>query len=160
MKADCIRDYTTEVFRIYAALGKPTTERLQDIIFKAELTNIKEHSRGLDLTNYEIFERAKSAVKYHKPLLDDIAAVEKTIHALEKRGKGYVIRAIEEIYFVHPSTSVSHKDITERVRRFSLIYPADIATVYRWLKEARSLCAEFRGLRVSDNILQFIKTCE
>lgn len=144
MKKDFTRDYVTEAFRLYAAMGKPTYEDAKATIYKAELMNYKSFDPATAVQQAEI------AVEKKEPMLLDILAVEKTIELLERGKKPHIIAAIKEVYFAYPLQPLRKGDISGRVRRYSLQCPTDERTVYRWLKEARLLCAAIRGLRITD----------
>lgn len=145
MKKDFTRDYVTEAFRLYAAMGKPKYESARKNLYETEL-------KRRDLLNPEIaILQAEVEVKKQEAMLLDIFAVDKTVELLERGGKKYIANAVEEVYFVQPLTQIHKGDITARVRRFALSCPTDERTVYRWLKEARLLCAAIRGLRIGED---------
>lgn len=144
MKKDFIRDYVTEAFRLYAAMGKPTYEEAREKVFQTELMKRKDFDPAVAVQQAEI------AVDKKEPMLLDILAVDKTIELLERGEKSHIAAAVKEIYFVYPLQPLHRGDISCRVRRYSLQCPTDERTVYRWLKEARLLCAAVRGLRIAD----------
>ena len=78
-------------------------------------------------------------------------AADKTIDLLERGEKGHIVDALKAVYFIYPLQPLRRGDISGRVRRFALTYPAEERTVYRWLKEARLLCAAIRGLRITES---------
>ncbi|MDR1001690.1 MAG: hypothetical protein LBL82_00245 [Oscillospiraceae bacterium] len=117
MKKDFTRDYTTEIFRLYAQQGCPT------------------------------YEQAKIYAENNPPLLLDILAAQKTIELLERGEKSHIVTALREVYFKYPSQPLRAGDISSRVCSYALSVPTDERTVYRWLHEARLLCASLRGLR-------------
>lgn len=145
MKKDFTRDYTTEIFRIYALAGMPTYEEAREKIFKEEL---KKRS---SVAAEEALAQAEIAVEKRTPYLLDILAAEKTFELLRAGDRTEIAKAVKAVYCVNPSHPLQRGDITNRVRRFALEYPADARTVYRWLKGARLLCAAVRGLRISDD---------
>ena len=144
MKKDFTRDYVTEIFRAYAAAGMPTYDNERERIYQEELTR----RAAMDAETAVI--QAEIATEARTPYLLDILAAEKTMELLERGNKAVVVRAVKEIYCAYPTRPLRRGDLTDRVRRFSLLCPADTSTVYRWLKEARLLCAAVRGLRISD----------
>lgn len=85
-----------------------------------------------------------------KPLTNtqtaDINAVFKTLEYFESTNRLYVVAAIKAVYFAGADKPIRTRNISERVSHFAVNCPADESTVYRWLKEARSKFAEFRGL--------------
>lgn len=143
MKKDFTRDYTTEIFRLYAAMGKPTYERAKSDIYEAELLNRS------NLDPQTAVAQAERAVENNTSLLLDVMAAERTIEILERGEKGHIIAAVKAVYFADPKAPLRRGDISARVHHFSLHCPTDERTVYRWLKEARLLCAAIRGLRIS-----------
>lgn len=57
---------------------------------------------------------------------------------------------MKAVYFAYPQQPICKGDISDRVRRYSMQCPTDERAVYRWLKEARLLCAAVRGLRIAE----------
>lgn len=145
MKKDFTRDYVTEIFRAWAAAGMPTYDEARERAFKIELAKRDSMDAAMALVQAEI------ATEKRTPFLLDIMAAEKTMELLERGEKNAIVRAVKEVYCAYPTQPLRRGDITDRVRRYSLICPADTSTVYRWLKEARLLCAAVRGLRISDD---------
>lgn len=146
MKKDFTRDYTTEIFRAYAAAGMPTYEEARERVYKAELAKRKSIDAATAIAQAEL------ATEKRTPYLLDILSAEKTFELLEYGGKEVIVRAVKAVYCAYPTQPLRRGDITDRVRRFSSECPADTSTVYRWLKEARLLCAAVRGLRISDDV--------
>ena len=141
MTKDPTRDYTTAAFRLYSALGCPTYDKPRDDIYKQEL-------KRRELLNPEIaIKQAEIAVAEHEPMLLDILSVQRTLELLLRGEKQHIIAAVKAVYFPEPTRPLRRGDISDRVRRFSLSVPTDERTVYRWLKEARIMCAALRGLR-------------
>lgn len=138
------RDYATEAFRLYAAMGKPTYEQARTAVYEAELAKRNYFDPATAVQQAEI------AVEKKEPMLLDILAVDKTIEILERGGKSYIVEAIKEVYFIQPSKPITHSDIYSRVLNFSLRCPTDTSSVYRWLKKARLLCVSIRGLRLPE----------
>lgn len=118
MKKDRTRDYTTDVFRVWAAAGYPTFD---EALMRA---CDDDASRAL----------------YHL----DILAAAQTIKDLEESERGYIADAVRAVYCT--GRCLSNKDISGRVRRHAREAHADERTVYRWLREARRICAEYRLL--------------
>lgn len=144
MEKEFTKVYTTEAFRLFARLGFPTYERAQKIVFEQEMRRRSEISPDIAIV------QAEKAVEKQTPTLLDILAAERTIALLERGGKTNIVSAVKAVYFVNPQSPLRRGDISNRVRRFAVTYPADERTVYRWLKEARLLCAAVRGLRISE----------
>lgn len=142
MKKDFIRDYITEIFKVYAESGFSTCEQARQNIYNRKMEQ-------LSYINPEIAVRkAEAEVKAHKPFLDDISAVERTIEYFKITGKTHIIKAVQAIYFDFPRSKAQHNKISARVNRFADENAADVRTVYRWLKEARKICAYYRELSV------------
>ena len=144
MKKDFTRDYVTEAFRVYAAMGKPTYEEAQRKVYEIELSKCSDIDPSIAVV------QAEKAIKNNMPLLLDILAVDKTIELLEHGEKGYIVAAIKAVYFTEPVAPLRRGDISKRVHYYALTCPTDERTVYRWLREARLLCAAVRGLRIAD----------
>lgn len=144
MKKDFTRDYVTEIFRVYAAAGMPTYEDARARVYKAELFARSSMDAETAISQAEI------ATEKRTPYLLDILAAEKTFELLERGGKSAIAQAVKAVYCVNPLQPLRRGDITSRVQRFAFTYPAEARSVYRWLKEARLLCAAVRGLRISD----------
>ena len=145
MKKDFTRDYVTEIFRVYAAAGMPTYEDARARVYRAELSARSSMDAETAISQAEI------AVEKRMPYLLDILAAEKTFELLERGGKSAIAQAVKAVYCVNPLQPLRRGDITSRVREFSLTYPMDTRVIYRWLKEARLLCATIRGLRIADD---------
>lgn len=99
----------------------------------------------------QAFRRYAATVPQEEKLLSepeqaDIEAVRKTIKTLERGGKEYIVSAIRAIYFQNPKAPLRKGDISARVHKFSLAYPVSEKQAYAWLKYARMICADFRGL--------------
>lgn len=113
---DNTRDYTVAQFRLYAALGYPS---------KAQVIADKTMHRALQL---------------------DLLAVIDTLDDLTNSGKDYICQAVSAVYFVAPTAALHKGEINSRVTKFAINNYTDERTVFRWLKEARLLCAKLRGL--------------
>lgn len=145
MQKDFTRDYVTAAFRFYAQCGQPTYEQAREIIYQAEIEKRSEIDPALAVA------QAEAVVAKQTPALLDLLAVGETIALLERGGKPHIMAAVRAVYLANPSEEFRRGDIIGRVRRFALEYPADERSVYRWLKEARLLCAAIRGLRITDS---------
>lgn len=144
MKKDYIRDYATEMFRTYAAAGMPTYEAERKRIYTEAIRKCSTRDAAV------AHMQAEAAVEKAAPYLLDILAVESTMNLLERGNKRHIADAVKVVYFVAPTHPLEHRDIAARVLRYSMQCPAGTRTVYYWLKEARYLCAAFRGLHISD----------
>lgn len=143
MQKENSRDYATEAFRYYASLGCPRFEEFREKIY------LDAAKRAVGKDPEAAAMEADEAIKKSMPQLLDIFAVEKTIENLERSDKGYIIAAIEDVYFVQPNKPLKHGELTDRVRRSSFTSYTGERTVYGWLREARQMFAEIRGLRVN-----------
>lgn len=85
----------------------------------------------------------------NKPLRDDIAAVIDMIDYFDKNDKQYINHAVEAVYFTLPKR-VRKNDVSNRVLKLSLQFPASESTIYLWLKEAKRIFSEQRGLFISE----------
>ena len=143
MKKDYTRDYITEAYRLYAAMGQPKYDNVKrDIYNNALMDNSIDPAAAV--------ARAEKAVETATPMLLDLLAVETAISLLERGGKSYIIKAIKAVYFVAPSSPLRKGDISNRVHRLSIDMPASERSIYQWLREARLLCASIRGLRIDN----------
>lgn len=115
---DSTKDYTIAQFRSYAALGCPS---------KAQIISDKT---------------------MHKALRLDLLAVIDTLNALTSSGKNYICQAVSAVYFVAPTKPLHKGEINLRVTKFAVNNYIDERTVFRWLKKARLLCADYRGLNI------------
>lgn len=93
-------------------------------------------------------EKLKEKITADKALIDNIEAVNKTLEYFRSNNKDHVIKAIESVYFFCPKRVMKKKELTERVIFFSLSYGASERTVFYWLKEARDVFSELRGLKM------------
>jgi hypothetical protein len=123
LKKDSTRDYITAAFRLYAALHCPTESEISSM--------------------HIVDERTTIAVKL------DLIAVYQTMKDLDSSGKNYICKAIEAIYFVEPKRPLKKGEIDSRALSFAMSNYVDKRTVWRWLKEARQLCALHRGLNIA-----------
>lgn len=142
MKKDPTRDYTTAAFRSFSALGM-TYEQAKESVYHAEIEKWSHLNPSIAVI------QAQKAVQQSGPMLLDILSVEKTLEILERGGKPYIVDAVKAVYFFRPTAPLRKGEISLRVRRFALSVPTDERTVYRWLREARMMCAAVRGLNIS-----------
>lgn len=150
IKSDATRDYATEAFRYYAALGKPTYEQLKQQLYDEILRKQKRELirvSGISNPTQNAQINAEREVERRTPELLDILAVEKTLDLLHLGNKPEIIRCIECVYFPEPSRPIKRGEITERVSRACTEVYASERQIYYWLKQARQLFAAERGLR-------------
>lgn len=150
---DYTRDYATEAFRFYAKVGKPSFEKLKQQIYDQALELSKRE--GIKTNNIcsptELsVMKAEQAVLEKKAELEDILAVEKTLHKIKGLQGKEVKKAVELVYFIEADKELKKGDIEKRVINASLELNADRSTIYRWLGIARKVFCHERGLRVTD----------
>ena len=152
---DNITDYATEAFAYYARNGKPNIETLKENIRKQALEESKKETCGISgniskPTEYQIM-RMEEAVEQHMAEIQDIAAVCKTIKAIEQMKKGEDIKkAVEMVYMAPGQEQRKEKGyISARVAAAAISIPASERSIYYWLKIARVIFAKERGLRIS-----------
>ena len=138
------RDYATHAYQQYAALGYPTRDSYELKIRQEVLR------RNAADPSDEIDKKADKAVADKKPLLADIEAVNIVIDALKVSGKSYVIEAIHDVYFVEPKRKPRRGEIHSRVTRCAADRYASTRSVYDWLRVARLMFCQERGMNTSD----------
>lgn len=147
MKKDNIRDYATEAFRFYAALGKPSYRTLKAQYMAEALDDYqREHEKGNGIgkpTEAAVIYAEKQVEKKTAELLD-ILAVEKVYYT----SKNIVREIIEIVYFENPKETIKKGEITQRVIKASICTYNSERAVYAILKAVRLRFAEERGLRV------------
>lgn len=136
MKKDRVCDYATTAFALYAKYGRRSEEELRDYIYHRELLRNDRPDIAV--------KKAEAAVAESTALFDDISAVCRTLELLKRCGDPDRLRAVELVYVTDEGST--RRDIGDRVRAVSHKIPATERTIYRWLKEARTVFAEFRGL--------------
>lgn len=124
MKKDSLKDFATAAFVRYARRGKPSHEEF-----------VKRNDPNT--------EKTTSA-------LADIDAINRMFSELERQDKGYISDAVRAIYMCYPYNMPSNEQMYQRVLAHSISVPADVSTIYRWLKYARELYASCRGLEFGD----------
>lgn len=147
MRKDRITDYATAAFKDYAKYGATSRELASKLYSRAALT-AAEHI-GVEAPKNNVGAAIAAAEKTTEecaPLLADMEAVERTFEHL--KNKGHIIDAVKAVYMAEPFQPLSQREIGRRVINFAVNYPADVRTVYKWLKQARQLFAFYRGLNV------------
>lgn len=124
MIKDTTRDYIIAAFNLYAVCNCPTTE--------------------------EIHKRLHT--QFNSAQLLDLLAVSKTMEQLRTSDRDYIYRAVEAVYFKQPFKKLQKGEIESRVVDFAIKNYVDERSVWRWLKEARTICAEERGLNIYPTI--------
>ena len=124
MKKDSIRDYATEAFRFYASCGRLTSEQIKEKIYKEIYEQSKKEFghcgiKGFsDSTAYAVL-KAEEAMTQMQAEFEDILAVERTLAQVNR----HIKKAVE------------------------IEMPASERSIYYWLRKARIIFAEERGLR-------------
>ena len=96
-----------------------------------------------------IYQREKRV--FHGDYLDVYCYLVFRKATMQARIDGQGIKqAVEIVYFTAPEQKLKRGDIIDRVRRACIELPADERTVYRYLKMARRMFAEERGLRSAE----------
>lgn len=152
---DYLRDYCTEAFRFYACNGMNADKYKQKIYDEAlEQQKRMEKSCGISCPTEAAIIRAENAVDEKLAEIKDMEAVEMTIAELEAAGRNHdIVQAIKIVYFQDAGKELEPGDISLRVHAAELDIPASERSVYRYLKKARMMFAEHRGLRI--NIKKF-----
>lgn len=136
MKKDGVTDYAVTAFALYARYDRRNEAELREYIYSRELLKYDRPEIAI--------RRAEAAVAEKNALFADIAAVEKTLTLLSRCGDPDRLKAVEAVYI--SKSGNSRRNVAMRVRAISREIPVAERTVYRWLKEARTIFAEFRGL--------------
>lgn len=164
MLKDNIRDYATEAFRLYARLDRPTYDVLRERVYDYALGIERKRevsSKGLSKPTEQAIINAQCMLAEFEAKLLDILAVESTLRILSLRENGQAIkRAVEIVYFTEPDRDIRRNEITERSIYAALIIHADERTVYRYLKQARAIFAQERGLRDRKVVSSGFKLCD
>lgn len=144
-----IRDYATAAFRFYAEKNMSADEYKKKIYDEAlEDYKKRQKSAGISCPTEAAIIRAERAVNEKLAEIKDMEAVELTVAELRVKPQGRaIVQAIEIIYFKDADKELKKGDIHSRVHTAEIYIPASQNTVYRWLREARRLFAEKRGLR-------------
>lgn len=138
-------DYTTGIFTRVNMLKYPTAEEYTARI-RADV-----YKRLAQLNPQIIVAKADATIMIYKPIIDDIEAVNKTFDNLAERDKGYIIDAVKAVYFPYKGkVKIPNEILKERTLAFSMRNYIDERTAYRWLKEARAICAFYRGITVEE----------
>lgn len=138
-------DTVTAIFARVASLRYPTEEEYTSRI-RADV-----YKRLAHLNPQIIVAKADATLLTYKPIIDDISAVAKTFSNLAERDKGYIIQAVKAVYFPYKGkTKIPNEILKERTLAFSTQNFIDERTAYRWLKEARAICAFYRGITVEE----------
>lgn len=136
MKKDNISDYAIAAFARYAHYDRRSENELKEYIYHRELL---KHDRP-DIA----VKCAEEAVGENAALFADIAAVEKTLELMSRCGDPDRLKAVKAVYVSKAGSA--RREVALRICSIALEIPVAERTVYRWLKEARTVFAEIRGL--------------
>lgn len=145
MIKDATRDYATNAFILYSALGCPTRDE-----YEAQIRR-EVYRKLATIPPDRLLAIADSEVMKKKSKLEDVAAVNKMFDmlSLETAKDGdMIIRAVRYVYFGYTSPNPPVKGITLKVRTFSQKNYVSERLVFDWLKQARHLFASLRGLTI------------
>lgn len=139
MIKDNIRDYAVAAFARYYKLGCPKAGEIESRI------KLRVHREMSGLAVEDIVKAQNEEIQKARPVILDVDAVRDTIAYFEKQGEPEIAAAVRAVYF---RQATRKNDIEFRVRAYATSTPADISTVYRWLKASRIKFAEIRGLAI------------
>lgn len=118
--------YIIEMYRAYGAAGQPNKAEIQKAIDRY----------------YDAGNRNRNELAY----LNDLLAIANVIERLEAEEKEDIKTIIQATYMQMEDTR--RGTITDAVNKASINYYMGEATVYRYLKQARIMAAEEKGLRI------------
>lgn len=135
---DHLRDYCTEAFRFYSRWGG------RENYVKNLLADLqKEKGPGMCSPTEAAMIHKERILREHIAEIADLEAVEKVLRVCDS----FVRQAVEYVYLEKPWEEMEWGDIKRRVHYAEIHIPASERQIYRWLKEARMMFAEERGLR-------------
>jgi len=139
---DHVRDYATAAFRFWAKWqGR---ENYVDYLLQDLQT---QKSSGTGSPTEAALVHKERIIRERHAEIADLDAVEMVID-LCQRHYPYIYRAVEIVYLRAPDKPLEWGDIKSRVHDAELTIPASQRQIYYWLKKARLLFAEERGLRI------------
>ena len=142
MGKDHIRDYATEAFRFYAMTGG------KEQYIKTLMSELEKHKgNGVCSPSEAAVIDKEKIMEIKRAEFEDIEAVDKVLHILDTSCQNEIKKAIEYVYFKNSWVELKKGDIEQRVHYAEINIPASRRQIYRWLKKARILFAEERGLR-------------
>jgi len=147
MIKDHIRDYATEAFRLYKRENglKGYANKLK------RLADAKEKASGcsgVSKPTESAVIRLEKLIEERASEIADLQAVENVLYILDINDKTDILQAIEYVYFVDADKPILKGGIQDRVQHLETDAYISIRSAYRALKEARSLFAVERGLRI------------
>lgn len=147
MRQDNVRDYATDAFRFWAAVGG--AEAFRERIRTEAMRDSGDGGNGIGQPTEAALLRAEKAEENAKAQMDDLNAVEEVLKILPHRPMGAEIMcAVKACYMADPNRlSLPRGEMISRVKRVAEEIYVGEATVYRYLRIARDLFASERGLR-------------
>ena len=88
--------------------------------------------------------------QFDNAVKQDLTAVYQTMDLLYSSGKSDICNAVEAVYFFNPTKDFKRNEISNRVLAYAHEHFTSDSIVWKWLKEARTICAIYRGLNTSD----------
>jgi hypothetical protein len=149
MKKNHFRDYATEAFRFYAREG--SSEEYKRAIWEDAIQKQNKHDGNRDISapTEAAIIRAEAALRAKTSEIADLEAVEYAINVITSMDMGrYRMEALRAVYMAEPHRDPERGEISARVERAAVDIHIDPRQIYRWLRDARRIFAEARGLRV------------
>ena len=143
MKTDFVRDYSTAMFRLYARTGgvKPYIKYLTDTM------KTDKGSNRLASPTEGALIRKEALIQENAVIIMELEVIEKVLELIRQSVSGdCILKALEYVYFRDPANPIRKGEIEARVGYAERHIPASRRQIYRWLKRARVLYAEERGL--------------
>ena len=136
---DHIRDYSTEAFRFYARWGNKEIY-IQNLLLDLQ----KNKAVGFGSPTESALIHKEMIMREYAAEIADLEAVEMVLRICGPNIK----KALNYIYFEDPDKDLQWGDIKRRVHHAEIYIPASERQIYYWLKKARYMFAEERGLRI------------
>ena len=144
MSRDYLRDYSTEAFKLYAKNG--SLEKYKEKLYEEIIASEGKGTGISNPTEAQLIKKEKILID-KKASLDDMEAVEKTLKEFSVSNP-FTVMIISEVYFIRPNEEQYKGYIQDRVIAAAIKLNVDTRTIYRHLKNARTVFSINRGLRV------------
>jgi len=148
---DHLRDYVISAFRFYARNGRSSEKYKQEIYEEAlEEYRKREQGKGAGNSPESAVMAAEKAVEDKISSIKDMEAVELTLAEIRANSEKYygMFRVIEIVYFTDANVDLNKGDIKDRIYKAEFDTHISERNIYRYLKKARIMFAEKRGLRI------------
>lgn len=148
---DHLRDYATAAFRYYAQNGMSAEiykKKIHDQAIQEIMRREVKVKNGTSRPTEEALIAAENAVNSVISDIKDIEAVELVLNEFKVAKDFPILQAVEIVYFSDANKLLRKGDINNRVHRACMVIPASERVVYKWLRQARQLFAQKRGLRM------------